>query len=486
MPQGRDTSYHLNRTSNLFRLLGHEYRHYYYKQDHSYIYNLIFISYENPPLYYYLGTLLYQLFFPLFGFKAVYALSAACFILTILLCYKIGSLYFSKNTGLFAACLCSLMPLKLATSRQYNLEIATSAFTLAMFYFFLKSENFKNKKYLILTALAAGTAILMKYNSLVFLFGYIIWLLFERRTSDQEHGLKKLGADFLLFLIFFIPTSSIYYSDRIVLKRLFIRAVDPNLFWGEMLNRCYFYLHGLIFKELGIVLGLFFLVTIYFAFKTKASKIQKITLFCVAIPLFITVILPKSIGEQLEYAMPILPFIALSISFFVLSIKEKALRYFTVCFLIIFLTIQFVCISFLPAASNPHGLGLLSAGGLPPVKSSAYKDLFDDLLKESHGKKLIIGLMSEKGAIFPANSETQAHLSKINWEIISQETFPEKFKEKSSQFDYIIYTEQNTTHSAENFPRLLKITGCRILKGTYSFESTGLYEFSELVFLLKK
>ncbi len=486
IPQGRDTSYHLNRTSNLVRLLNHEYRHYYYKQGHSYTYNLIFINYDHPPLYYYLGVFLYQLFFPLFGFKAVYALSAAFFILTIILCYKIGSLYFNKNIGLFSAYLCSFIPLNLATSRQYNLEIATSALTLVIFYFFLKSENFKHRKYLILMAVAAATAMLIKYTALVFLFGYILWLLIEKWPFYQKHSLKKLSINFLLFLAFFVPISSIYYSDRTVLKSLFTRAVDPALFWGQMLNRCYFYLQGLIFKELGIVLAMFFLASIYLSFKTNNLKTKRVILFCIALPLFITAIIPKRVGEQLEFAMPILPFIALNISFFVLSIKRRAIRHFTACLLIIFLPLQSLCISFLPDASNPHGFRLLSSGGFPPVKNAAYKDLFDDLLKESAGRKLTIGLMAEEGALFPTNFETYAHLSKIGWEIISSETFPEKFKEKFLEFDYIIYTTKKTDDSREKVQRLLKLTSCQVLKGKYSFKSTGLYEFSELVFLFKK
>ena len=145
-----------------------------------------------------------------------------------------------------------------------------------------------------------------------------------------------------------------------------------------------------------------------------------------------------------------------------------------------------LCISFLPDASNPCSFSRLLAGGFPPAKSSAYKDLFDDLLKESAGRKLTIGLMAEEGALFPTNFETHSHLSKINWEIISAETFPEKFKEKFSKFDYIIYTTKKTDDSTEKIQRLLKTTECQVLKGKYSFKSTGLYEFSESVFLFKK
>lgn len=484
-PQGRDTAYHLNRTSNLLRLVNNEYRHYYHQQNHDLIYHMLFLSYEHPPLYYHLGTLLYQLLFPLFGFKAIYALSGFFFILTIILCYKIGYIYFDKNTALFAAFLCSFTPLNIATSRQYNLEIATSALTLLIFYFFLKSRYFNNTKYLILTALAAAIAMLIKYTSFLFLFSYISWFLFEQFTADPKSGVKKSIKKISLFLIFFLPLCSLYYANNTVLKSLFTRAVDPSLFFKELPHRFYFYLSGLISSELGLILGLFFISSIWFALKSKNSAIKKLLFFCIGMPLFITILFPKRIGEQLEFAMPILPFIALSISYFIFSIKRKHIRRFLICFLVIFIPQHIIFISFLPKTNALYNYKYLRSGGFPPIKSSAYKNLFDDLLKENLKKELSIGLLAEEGGLFPTNFETYAHLSKLKWEVISQETYQEEFKEKLSNFDYIVYTKKKSDAKNEDIDLFLKTSGFLTLEGTYNFHSTGLYQFSETIFLLK-
>jgi 4-amino-4-deoxy-L-arabinose transferase-like glycosyltransferase len=485
MPQGRDAYYHLNRTSNLIRLLNHDYRHYFYKQGKSFLYNLIFIHNEHPPLYYYLGATFHKLFFAVLGVKSVYIASMLFFLITIVFCFKIGSSLFNQDIGILAACICSLTALNFTTSRQYNLEIATSALTLIVFYYFLRSNGFQDKKHVLIMAVFSGIAMLIKYTFLLFLFGYIIWFLYDSSLRKHPKEISKIRLNILLFSFVFILITSIYYANTSVLGSLFFRAFDPVLFWKQMPGRMYFYLHGLIFRELGIVLGIIFLCSFYTAFKKNNEKLKKIILFCIALPLIITIIIPKRIGEQLEFAMPILPFISIAISYTLLNMKRGNLRKFTINTLIIFLIIQCCTISFVNTGFLPNNFQFLLAKSLSPVKSSAYKDLFDDL-KAKKMQSLSIGVLAEEGIIFPANFETYAHLSKTGWLVISSAIYPEEFKNKMAEFDYVIYCKNLNVDTRKNFEHFNIAKNNFILEKSYSFKSTGLYEFFEIVLLFRK
>jgi mannosyltransferase len=149
-----------------------------------------------PPLYNVLLHLWYQQFGT--GEIAIRSLSFLYFLLTVFFVYKIGSLLFSRKTGLLAAILTFLNPFLFSYGFEGRMYSILALGVTASMYFFLKIIYAKTPNLLIFFGYIISTtwALYSHHFSIFALFVQVLWFLYEFLFVDR----KKAGKIFLTFL----------------------------------------------------------------------------------------------------------------------------------------------------------------------------------------------------------------------------------------------------------------------------------------------
>ncbi len=485
LPQGKDTFSHLNKLNIAWKILRMERHHYYYKYDRSYIYNLIFIVYDYPFFYYYASLFFYLLVFPLLGFKAVYISSAFFSCLLIIFTYKNTRLLLGRNAGIFAAYLSAFAPFNISNSRNFNLEITLIATISITIYLFLRSHFFINRKFSLLSALAASVSMLTRATAAIPLAGIIIWFFAKaynnRRKSDRRFKIQF--KNFLLFLLVFLSITMIYYGNYNVISNHLMRSFTTGSSPTNLLYRIQYYGKGIFTQALG---GSCIFAVLFALIILRSNKLLRNTaFFLIFIPLGIIMLMPKSLNEELEWILPVLPVLAIVLSC-ALKFKNKVIRNSIVIFISLFLTLQCMVLSFRDRESLDPVLKRIFTGKiLAAQKCPAYKDLFDDLSAREKPEGLKLGIIAEnKGLHFIPIFSAAADLHRKNWELTELKQGNNDAQENISVFDYIIIVSGN-----KNPPQLENLlwphsNSLLCLEKEYDFHS-NYFEISEFVFLFK-
>ncbi len=157
-----------------------------------------------PPLYHTAAIPLYALF----GTAYDSALYSNIFFLIVLLfsVYAIGKKLHNREAGLFAAFVCSTVPIYSYFMRHYLLDFALSAMVALGLALLLYTDRFRNMKYSVLFGIAFGLGLLTKWSYPVFLVVPIISAFFGRGE------VKVRIRNILLFLICAAVVSSLWYT----------------------------------------------------------------------------------------------------------------------------------------------------------------------------------------------------------------------------------------------------------------------------------
>jgi hypothetical protein len=128
---------------------------------------------------------------------------------TALLIYSYLKNKISKIAGLLGMLIFLSTPIVVRLSTQAYVDLGLAFFTTASLLAFIRYRdgNFKNLKWLFISALTMGLALGTKYNALIvwfFLSGAIIFL-YARDTNQQWNALKSGLIFFLLSLLIFSP-----------------------------------------------------------------------------------------------------------------------------------------------------------------------------------------------------------------------------------------------------------------------------------------
>lgn len=484
LPQGKDTFSHLNKLNIAWKMLRMQQHHYYYKYNHSYIYNLIFIVYDYPFFYYYASLLFYLFFFPLLGFKAVYVSSAFFSCVAIFFTYKTARLLLGRKEGLFAAYLCAFAPFNITNSRNFNLEMALVATICMSFYFFLRSHFFYNRKFSLLTALAASASMLTRATAAIPLAGIFIWFFSQTCPNFSQNSRKSKiqSRNFLLFVFVFLSITLIYYGNYNVLSNHMIRSFTADDSISNLLLKIQYY-----WKSIWpLAMGGSYIFTILFLFLlTKSNTLLRNTiLFLVFIPLGIIILLPKgNLREELEWILPVLPMIPVVLSSAV-KLKNKRLRNSLVIFMPLFLTLQCLMLSFQDNSSlNPFFKQVFTGKILAAQECPAYKELFDDLSAFEASNRLKIGITAETANLhFIPIFSAALDLHRKSWQL--RELYPVEgaLTDDLLNFDCIIIVSGNKDLSVLKFAQPTKSF---IFEKTYDFHS-NYFEFSEYIHLYKR
>lgn len=436
VPSGKDWSLHLNYTANLMQILQNEYMPHFYKFDKGKLFNLFFISYDYPPLYYYVAISLYQVFFLVFGYKAIFFASHFFLLLLILFVYKIGSKLYDKKVGLLAAVMCSLYPLNYTSSRYYDLEIATSAMVAVTWYAFFKAKDKFDIRHVVVFGILFAGSLLVKYTAGFFFFGVFLWYiaeLFNRPKYLAPFSKRIVSLIVLIFII--ISISSIYYANGTVIERLLARGTNSNPY-NSLSYRLLFYIREMFMQGTGMLLGTVFLLSLL---KMRNNKIsQKLFFFTAAPAFFIIAGMPKNFVEQMEYVhylMPLLFVIAILSASAVLSIRWSLMRRVVAASIIIISIFQFFTNSFFSQNYSPQ-------------KCATYETLIDDIGKDVKNSSPTIGILAESTyASFEPIFYTAIFLRRKPWKVVSLLLHREGFFEQMPHFDYVIYAAQEVGDS---------------------------------------
>ncbi len=153
---------------------------------------------DHPPLVFLLQNISMGIFGEnKFGFRLP---SAVAGVISVYLVYLIGKKLFSEKTGLLTAALYALTVNAVHNARLGIQEPILIALMLAAIYFFLRADQ--SKRYLLITGIFTGLAMLAKYNSIILEPIFFIYILLFRREWLKE---KFLWLGLALTLVIFSP-----------------------------------------------------------------------------------------------------------------------------------------------------------------------------------------------------------------------------------------------------------------------------------------
>lgn len=203
-------------------------------------------------------------------------------------------------------------------------DTAVSAFCVLAILFLMKSSYFKNRGPSLLFGLFLGTAVLIKWESLVYLFGpllYVFYNLISKKLLFNKTVIFNLLGSFLIAIILvFYPyyTNFHWYFDNWYSHRIggpIWEVTDKNERNPLSLYSLTFYLNS--FAKLGILYFILFLTGLYLSFKKK-SKLKPILLtFLVGYIFSVYAILKAE-----RHILPIFPYIAIISAYCFDSLKK--------------------------------------------------------------------------------------------------------------------------------------------------------------------
>jgi len=281
--------------------------------------------------------------------------------LLTLLVYKVGSALKDKNTGLLAAFITLSSPAIFTFSRTLFLDLAFTAIVTLNFYIAIKIARENSLKNVIFLGLATGAGILCKYTFFIYIPIFTAIILI---SSPNKKRLLNIAAYAFMSLLILSPYLFIYSLNKGILENLGDRY---NPLINSKYNLQFFYeIRGFLhyFKKLFIYLqalrkyqigNLYFFLLIpsfvffmFNKFKDISFTVKAAIFSWLIVSYLIIVALPFHVYPvpSPRHIMPLIPGMALLISFSVMSLKKTKIKYIVCCIIIIFAVVNFIMISF--------------------------------------------------------------------------------------------------------------------------------------------
>jgi hypothetical protein len=117
--------------------------------------------------------------------------------------YGIASRMFDKMTGFLAAFILSVSPGFFTFYRRYSPEFASTAMVALTAYFLLCSQNFRSRRYSVLSGIGLGLSMITKEMAFAFIFGIIIYSLYKAKFFSwfNPSNLKDAKVTLINFII---------------------------------------------------------------------------------------------------------------------------------------------------------------------------------------------------------------------------------------------------------------------------------------------
>ena len=161
----------------------------------------------------------------------------------------IGYKFYSPYVGIASGLIFSLIPFFVGLSQIATLESSIIFFFTACVYFYLEFINFGKKKYIFLTGVTLGFALLVKQSNglLIPLLGliYTVWYLFQRKRNFRKFISLGLYSFFMIgvssFLTIFLLWPMLFFNIQEVLNvqnAMWVKNVQlppPEVFFGRLM-----------------------------------------------------------------------------------------------------------------------------------------------------------------------------------------------------------------------------------------------------------
>ena len=234
----------------------------------------------------------------------ILTINSIFFIILLLSTYKIGSIIYNKNIGIFSAGLISMFPLVFGHSRVMLLDYPLMCMISLGFYLLLKTNKFSSTLYSIFLGIIFGLSQLTKETAFIFILGPLIYYFFKSYSANNK---KKMLLNFTITITFFLILSGIVYF-RLENLDAFRIYFGKTCFIKKNLDPFYY------LKNFIEIVGPFILIAslpLLVQYLVNIKRREKMLLIWFVIPLILFSISPN---KAVRFILPILPAFALIVS----------------------------------------------------------------------------------------------------------------------------------------------------------------------------
>jgi len=372
--------------------------------------------------------------------------------------YGIGRKIKDEQAGFFAAVLVSTFPAIFGFSRIDFAVIALTSLVAFGIYLLLKTDNFTNRRYVILFGIAMGLGLLTKLTYPMYIVGPLfVYIAVNIKKMTRRHFgnlFLSLGIGLFIAFTWFAPnliTGSFFAEARrlmgFIWKRRYVRQIG-QIDWS-------FYLRAFQIQLYRFFTWLSATSILIFIFLKIKKEFKYLLLSWLIIPLLFLLIYK---WKEVRYTIPVLPVLALVISSAFYSIRPRRLRNLLYVCIIIFGLLQILQLSFSPDLkkqftekeySKRREKGLISAYKVDwPVKEVI--NIFSDykLIYKKNGKPARIIVIAWGPLISHLSYQIRlpAKLGRINampYDFIPYLLSPYSyFREEINNADYVLIEDK--------------------------------------------
>lgn len=249
------------------------------------------------------------------------------FILLIWSVYKIAVLVYGELAGVLSVIIFITFPSVIGFSRITHINIALTSVLSFNIYMLLKTDYFLNKKFSKISGIIAGIGMLFSFKYLLYLIGPLFLTLLTFQSDREKNKMfywKVKIINFILFLIFFIIISSLYYLPFFIWESRFfkIRLLSPpiRIIHHFAKNAYFFYIteyiklikmHILLPNSILLIISI---ILLNLSLIKEKQSIIFLGWFCTTIFIISLTAFLKNVQIQPRFLLPILPSIAIIVS----------------------------------------------------------------------------------------------------------------------------------------------------------------------------
>lgn len=325
------------------------------------------------------------------------------FLILLISIYKIGTLLYDNNVGIFLSFFVSFLPIIFPHLRVPMIDLPLTAMYTLSILFLLKTRYFSSLLYSICGGIIWGLAQLTKESFLIFFLPiFVYYILISLKKHKENPSLKPILTNIVASCISFVLITGIVYLNPRNYGAMKIYSLKSSLklykyrsynFLWYIFIFPFIYFYPIIFAAL-------FPFFIIYLFKVK-SKEKNLFFYSSIISLILFSISPN---KSVRFLMPLVPiFVLMCTAGIYESLKGKTRTTYLVC-LITFLVFQFNMInsqaplylkyyakvvSKFAAWSGEHGV-LFSFQRQKDKEYLKVSESFSKILQSEHSKEIII------------------------------------------------------------------------------------------------
>ncbi len=294
-----------------------------------------------PPLYHLVIACSYLLLGKNF-ILAMHGVSIFLAVLVLFVTFLIGSRYSSDKVGFFSCILLSLFPQFYKYVVILTPHMAVVLATSLSLYLLYRSQYFRNLRYSIMFGLVFGLSLYVKHEVLIFIIPALIYVLICAFKRREKYFLRNILLSLTVFSVFFVIFFLIYIVPDFggLYHRMRLREhqniVGKSVFSFSSLM---FYIWIFFNIQLHKIIAVFSLFSAMLFFRNKYIKDKLLLLVYIVAPIGIFTFIP---AKWPEYAMPILPMVAVIIIGGVFSIRRKKISMVLAISLLLFSATTFI------------------------------------------------------------------------------------------------------------------------------------------------